>query len=338
MVVQHEHVVTSPRAVAPAAPAPAVFDAGPQLESREHLILQAKLAVGPADDSLEHEADAMASRVVRFLGGQSGVAQRSAAVTAVPKVQRAASMGAPGGDLDEATERVVRAQSRGGSPLPDDARSKMESAFGADFSGVRVHTGTTATALNDRIQAKAFTTGNSIFFRDGLPDTNSSSGQELLAHELTHTIQQGAAPSLARRKVDKSTDPTRGPTDDILDSALAGDVATRATDTLDLVKKGTAHAAHPYVVERTKQNGGKMPNSAKKFKWGALHRNGEGRLPGVPGAGGYSEYYIANGPKASGSATDAERLVVQDSTKAVFHTATHYGRDGSPAFTHYGSL
>ncbi|MFN3254761.1 MAG: DUF4157 domain-containing protein [Ilumatobacter sp.] len=338
MEVHQEHVDARVPAVAPTSPQPAAVEAGPHLASREHLIVQAKLAVGPADDPLEHEADAMASRVVRFLGGQTGVAQRSAAVTTLPKVQRAAPMGAPGGDLDAATERVVRARSRGGSPLPEDAKSKMESAFGADFSGVRVHTGSTATALNDRIQAKAFTTGNSIFFRDGLPDTNSSSGQELLAHELTHTIQQGAAPAVAQRKVDKSTDAATGPVDDILDSALAGDVATRATDTLDLVKKGTAHADHPYVVERTKQNGGTMPNSAKKFKWGVPHRNGEGRLPGVPGAGGYSEYYIANGPKASGSATGAERLVVQDSTKAVFHTATHYGRDGNPAFTHYGSL
>ena len=67
----------------------------------------------------------------------------------------------------------------------------MEQAFGADFSGVRVHAGPRAADLNDRIQAKAFTTGNNIFFRDGLPDANTHDGQSLLAHELTHTIQQG---------------------------------------------------------------------------------------------------------------------------------------------------
>jgi hypothetical protein len=69
----------------------------------------------------------------------------------------------------------------------------MESAFGADFGAVRVHTGPASTELNERIQAKAFTTGSDIYFRGSVPDVNSSSGQELLAHELTHTIQQGAA-------------------------------------------------------------------------------------------------------------------------------------------------
>lgn len=66
--------------------------------------------------------------------------------------------------------------------------------LGADLSGIRVHSGPTSTELNDRIQAKAFTTGNDIYFRDSVPDVSTSTGQELLTHELTHTIQQGAAP------------------------------------------------------------------------------------------------------------------------------------------------
>ena len=70
----------------------------------------------------------------------------------------------------------------------------MEGAFGADFSSIRVHTDSTSTELNERIQAKAFTTGSDIYFRDGAPDVSSQTGQALLAHELTHTVQQGAAP------------------------------------------------------------------------------------------------------------------------------------------------
>jgi len=66
----------------------------------------------------------------------------------------------------------------------------MEGAFGADFSGVRVHTDRTSDQLNQSIQAKAFTTGQDVFFRQGAYEPGSRGGQELLAHELTHVEQQ----------------------------------------------------------------------------------------------------------------------------------------------------
>ena len=66
--------------------------------------------------------------------------------------------------------------------------------MGADFSGVKVHTDAQADQLNQSIQAKAFTTGQDIFFRQGAYQPGSRGGQELLAHELTHTIQQGGTP------------------------------------------------------------------------------------------------------------------------------------------------
>jgi hypothetical protein len=69
----------------------------------------------------------------------------------------------------------------------------MESAFGSDFSGVRVHTGSEAHALNRAVNAVAFTTGQDIFFRDGAYSPGSTDGKELLAHELTHVVQQGGA-------------------------------------------------------------------------------------------------------------------------------------------------
>jgi hypothetical protein len=75
----------------------------------------------------------------------------------------------------------------------------MEGAFGADFANVRIHTGSTSKELNNRIQAKAFTTGSDIYFRDGAPDVTRTADQSLLAHELTHVVQQGAAPHIARR-------------------------------------------------------------------------------------------------------------------------------------------
>lgn len=81
----------------------------------------------------------------------------------------------------------------GGSPLSRDTSSTMGSAFGADFSNVRVHTGSEAVNMSQEIGAQAFTNGNDIYFNEGKYDTNSASGKHLLAHELTHTVQQGAS-------------------------------------------------------------------------------------------------------------------------------------------------
>lgn len=90
---------------------------------------------------------------------------------------------------------LMRQSSGEGSPVPEDTRSFFESRFGADFSSVRIHTGTNATKLNKAIQAKAFTRANHIYMADGAYDPSSSGGKTLLAHELTHVVQQGYAQS-----------------------------------------------------------------------------------------------------------------------------------------------
>ncbi|MBE9209429.1 DUF4157 domain-containing protein [Nostoc sp. LEGE 06077] len=77
-----------------------------------------------------------------------------------------------------------------GQPLADSIREPMEQAFGADFSSVRIHADSQADQLNQSIQAKAFTTGQDVFFRQGAYKPGSRGGQELLAHELTHVVQQ----------------------------------------------------------------------------------------------------------------------------------------------------
>jgi len=80
-----------------------------------------------------------------------------------------------------------------GQPLNQTVREPMEQAFGADFSGVRVHADAQAHGLNQSIQARAFTTGQDIFFRQGEYQPGNRSGQELLAHELTHVVQQNGS-------------------------------------------------------------------------------------------------------------------------------------------------
>ena len=90
----------------------------------------------------------------------------------------------------EGLEQQLGNSKGGGSPLSDEARSFMEPRFGTDFSGVRVHTDSSAVQMNQDIQAQAFTHGQDIYFNSGKysPDTNE--GKSLLAHELTHVVQQ----------------------------------------------------------------------------------------------------------------------------------------------------
>jgi len=85
--------------------------------------------------------------------------------------------------------RLNRSKGRGSS-LPDSVRTYMESRFGADFSGVRVHTGIDSTQLNQSVSARAFTVGRDIYYGAGKSPTDLS----LTAHELTHVVQQTDSP------------------------------------------------------------------------------------------------------------------------------------------------
>ena len=88
--------------------------------------------------------------------------------------------------------RIKNAKGKG-SEMPSTLKSNMESGFGADFSGVRIHTGSDSAQMNKDLGAKAFTNKNDIFFNEGKFSPDSKEGQTLIAHELTHTIQQGAS-------------------------------------------------------------------------------------------------------------------------------------------------
>jgi hypothetical protein len=186
-------------------------------QSSSRGLIQPKLTIGEPGDPYEQEADRVAKQVVSRMKapeiptfpvepgktlqsqGMISVLQRlresekqiqlqhertmlqritrPAAKPSVPNVQ---------GDF-ETRLNTVRG---GGSPLDEEFRAKVEPAMGADFSGVKVHTDAEADRLNRSLQAKAFTTGQNIFFRQGTYEPGSQQGQELLAHELTHVVQQ----------------------------------------------------------------------------------------------------------------------------------------------------
>lgn len=160
---------------------------------------QAKLSVGASDDRYEREADDVAAKVVRALASRTSAPAEGA--TDAPfeqaevqrRIQRRAVVDERGGNLDAETESMISSARSGGQSLAPQVRRQMEGAIGADFSSVKVHSGAASDVLNNRVQASAFTIGNDIFFKGGMPDTSSAGGQELMAHELTHTVQQGAA-------------------------------------------------------------------------------------------------------------------------------------------------
>jgi phage-related protein len=107
------------------------------------------------------------------------------------EIQARASSGA-GLSASAEMARQIRASRGRGNPLPGPVRQKMEAQFGADLSGVRIHTDAPAVLLAQHLKAQAFTQGNDIFFGDGKFAPGSREGEHLLAHELTHTVQQGA--------------------------------------------------------------------------------------------------------------------------------------------------
>ena len=163
-------------------------------------LIQAKLQVGAVDDPLEREADRVAKQVVAGAHRHEGPAcadcspaASAAAPSGDPAVRRAGAGSGAGGELDTGSDAAIRQASGRGRGLEPDVQRAMEAGFGADFSGVSIHVDAAADELNRQLGARAFTAGSDIFFRQGEYAPDSPGGKELLAHELTHVVQQGAA-------------------------------------------------------------------------------------------------------------------------------------------------
>lgn len=101
-------------------------------------------------------------------------------------LQAKPEVGLEGGPVSDEIAGRIQAQRGSGSPLADGVRTSMEASFGTSFEDVRVHTDSESQDLNTSISARAFTTGNDIFLGNGA----SSGDSNLMAHELTHVVQQ----------------------------------------------------------------------------------------------------------------------------------------------------
>ena len=143
--------------------------------------LQTKLTIGPSNDSLETEADRVADQVL-------ATPANPAVSGASPRIQRYA--GLPTGQADTAPASVERVLASPGRPLEAALRQDMEQRFGYDFSRVRVHSGVAAEQSAREVNAHAYTVGQNIVFGAARFAPGTHEGQRLIAHELTHVVQQ----------------------------------------------------------------------------------------------------------------------------------------------------
>lgn len=150
-------------------------------------VVQRFANVSSPHDRAEVEA-VDASRAVMRMSAPSSAAPIG--VRSGRGIQRAVAATAPA--LNPKPAAAKAPGSGGGGNLPAPVRTFMEPRFGADFSGVRVHTDDAAARQSKKIDAAAFTTGRDIHFARGKFQPDTAAGKELIAHELTHTIQQGA--------------------------------------------------------------------------------------------------------------------------------------------------
>lgn len=126
----------------------------------------------------------------------------------------------------------LRSSRGGGRPLPPTTRSQMESGFGTDFSAVRIHTDSTAVTMTQNVGAQAFASGADIYFNAGRYNPGTTTGDTLLAHELTHTIQQGAiAPDGLASQEQASQNIAQGENNTATDNASSNLENSTATQT-----------------------------------------------------------------------------------------------------------
>lgn len=158
----------------------ATRESKPLLSASEHFLsaapvqVQRKNELSQPGDALEKEADMTADKIMT-------------------KSEQGASSHSTGANTANASTATIPQSisgASGGNAMNSSTREKMEGAFGADFSGVRIHTGPEAESMSRSIGAQAFTYGQDIYFNNGKYSPSTSQGQHLLAHELTHVVQQ----------------------------------------------------------------------------------------------------------------------------------------------------
>jgi Domain of unknown function (DUF4157)/OmpA family len=165
------------------------------------MVMQRKLTIGSSDDPLELEADRIANQVM-------ATPSHSRPSDTPLKIQR--FTGQASGQMDTAPASVDRVLASSGRPIEPALQQDMEQRFGHDFSRVRVHSGAAAEQSAQDVNAYAYTVGRNIVFGAGQFEPGTHEGRRLLAHELTHVVQQSGhvSPQIQRQPDDDKKEPS----------------------------------------------------------------------------------------------------------------------------------
>ncbi|HEY2325329.1 MAG TPA: DUF4157 domain-containing protein [Thermoanaerobaculia bacterium] len=218
--------------------------------------LQRKLTVGAAGDTHEQEADRVAATVMRKSDscGCGGKCGSCAEGTTAPLVQKR-DVGGSAHGVGAAPPIVHDVIGTAGQPLDASARTFMESRFGRPLDVVRVHTGPAAAESARSVHARAYTVGRHMVFGANQYAPHSSSGRELIAHELAHVMQQGGGDSSVVQRAEVDDRSCAGLTD------IESDVDTKVNKELADARKaaGTPPPLKDFVDEAIPRLAGSSP-------------------------------------------------------------------------------
>jgi len=179
------------------------------------MVIQPKLTVGAPNDAYEQEADSVADQVMR-MPEQSFVQRKCAdceeeVIKRKPLNQTNAPYGGTKGSgnavVNKQIANLIQRSQNTGTSLDSHTQSFMSNRFGNSFDRVKIHTDDNAVQLNRSLNAKAFTVGSDIYFNEGQYAPEGDAGKHLLAHELTHTMQQGGTGNDSSQVVQRAPAP-----------------------------------------------------------------------------------------------------------------------------------
>ncbi len=227
------------------------------------VFFQPKLTINPPDDQYEREADLVAGQIMRMPmdnnyffhpASISSVQRKCTECEEEEKLQRKENSKSEV-NVDNTLENYIGNINSGGNSLPDNVRSFFEPGFGYDFSNVRIHNDAAAAKSAKSINALAYTYGNNIVFNENQYSPDTDSGKRLLAHELTHVVQQNSSKGIQRKTYLES--------EGITDETTIDKESKVRKVILDLLNLNSS-ALYPYVKNKIKAIEAKLN---KEFKF-----------------------------------------------------------------------